>query len=343
MPLGKIRVAAVIVATIACGAVPCRAQNGSTLVAVVTADPNSSLTRRVRIELQSLGVDVIVLKPPDEGTPSRAPLEQAARSVGAIAAVRLVASSGGKVEVWVADRVTGKAVVRELDAPEGGASDAAVAVGSVELLRASLMELHSGEPPRGDAPATEGIERLALPTSERRVVPALGLGVGTGVEVGVRGLGPSLDANVGLWVRIVSRLGARFIGQAALSPSDVATRSGAIEVRSQLLGAAATYEFADVSAALVPGISLGMAATHVSAVGTAAPPFVSASQAAWYAAPVAGVGLAWSFARGLRLRGDGFAAWAIPPVHIVTPTGSAAWWGAPAITFALGVEVLWGP
>jgi len=76
--------------------------------------------------------------------------------------VRLVASREGKVEVWVADRVTGKAVVRELDAPEGGTSDAAVAIGSVELLRASLMELHSGEPAHGDAPATEKLQSLAL-------------------------------------------------------------------------------------------------------------------------------------------------------------------------------------
>ena len=107
-----------------------RAESGATLVAIVTAEPYSSLARRVRAELQGLGLDVLVLKPPDEGSPSRAPLERAARSVGAVAAVRLVASSEGKVEVWVADRVTGKAVVRELDAPESGASDAVVAVAS---------------------------------------------------------------------------------------------------------------------------------------------------------------------------------------------------------------------
>ena len=40
---------------------PVRAQDGATLVAVVTAEPNAPLTRRVRAELQALGVDVIVL------------------------------------------------------------------------------------------------------------------------------------------------------------------------------------------------------------------------------------------------------------------------------------------
>ena len=138
-------VAAAIVASTVAHAASAYAESGAALVALVTAEPNASLTRRVRAELQGLGVDVIVLDPPDEGSPSRAPLEQAARSVGAVAAVRLIASREGKIEVWVADRVTGKAVVRELDAPGRGASDAAVAIGSVELLRASLMELHSGE------------------------------------------------------------------------------------------------------------------------------------------------------------------------------------------------------
>jgi hypothetical protein len=332
-----------------------RAQSGATLVAIVTAEPNASLTRRVRAELQGLGVDVIVLKPPDEGSLSRAPLEQAARSVGAVAAVRLVASSEGKVEVWVADRVTGKAVVRELDASESGASDAAVAIGTVELLRASLMELHSGEPPHGDAPATAKIQSLALPTTgmPRPALPRVGLSVGAGAELGLRGLGPSADADVGVWIRVAPHVGARFVGFASLSPANVSTASGGIEVRSQLVGAMATYAFVEPSTetgagegsgatqAWAPSVSLGAAAAHVSTTGTAVPPFVSASEATWTAAPLAGVGLAWSFVPGMRLRGDGLAAWALPPVHVTTPTTSAGWWGGPAVMISLGVELLW--
>ncbi len=324
-----------------------RAESGATLVAIVTAEPNSSLTRRVRAELEGLGVDVIVLKPPDEGSPSRAPLEQAARSVGAVAAVRLVASSEGKVEVWVADRVTGKAVVRELDASESGASDAAVAIESVELLRASLMELHSGEPPHGDAPATEKIQSLALPSLAAGAGapprPRLGLAVGAGAELGLRGLGPSADVDLGLWVRLSSRFGARVVGHTSLSPASVVTPSGTVDVRSQLVGAMATYAFVDVSSPWVPSAAIGIAAAHVSTTGTAVPPFVSASEAAWSAAPLAALGLAWSFAPGLRLRADALGLFTLPPVHVNTPTTDVGWWGAPALVVSLGVEVLWGP
>jgi hypothetical protein len=339
----KLGVAVAIVAATLASTDRARAESGATLVAIVTAEPNSSLTRRVRAELQGLGVDVIVLNPPDEGSPSRAPLEQAARSVGAVAAVRLIASSEGKVEVWVADRVTGKAVVRELDAPASGASDAAVAIGSVELLRASLMELHSGEPPHGDAPANEKIQALALagPASPR--IPRLGLGAGAGAELGVRGLGPSADADIGVWVRVAARFGARFIAHTSLSAAQVVTGSGAVDVRSQLFGALATYVFADATRAWAPSASIGIGAAHVSATGTATAPYVSASEAAWYPAPLGGLGVAWSFAPGLRLRGDGLAAMTLPPVRVSTPVSGVGSWGAPAILVSLGVEVLWGP
>ncbi len=340
--MGRMRlaVAAAIVTSALVAPERARAEKGATLVAIVTAEPNSSLTRRVRAELEGLGLDVIVLKPPDEGSPSRAPLEQAARSVGAVAAVRLIASSEGKVEVWVADRVTGKAVVRELDAPESGASDAAVAIGSVELLRASLMELHSGEPVHGDAPANEKIQELALPPAPR--VPRLGLGAGAGAELGIRGLGPAADADIGVWLRVASGLGARLLAHTSLSPAHVGTPSGGVDVRSQLFGAMAAWDFVDASSRWVPSASIGMAAAHVSTTGTAVPPFVSASEARWSAAPVAGLGLAWSFAPGLRLRADGLAVSTLPPVHVTTPTTSVGWWGAPALLCTLGVEVLWG-
>jgi hypothetical protein len=330
-----------IVACALAATLDARAESGATLVAIVTAEPSASLTKRVRAELEGLGLDVIVLKPPDEGSPSRAPLEQAARSVGAVAAVRLIASSEGKVEVWVADRVTGKALVRELDAPEGGASDAAVAIGSVELLRASLMELHSGEPLHGDAPTNERIQSLALPTTPR--VARMGLEAGAGAELGVRGLGPSADAGVALWVRIASRLGVRLVAHASLSPAHEATPSGAVDTRSQLFGALLSWDLVDASSRWIPSVAAGMAAAHVSASGTASPPFVSATDARWCPAPLAGVGLAWSLSSGLRLRADGLAALTLPAVHITTPTTPVGWWGAPALFATLGVEVLWAP
>jgi hypothetical protein len=123
----------------------------------------------------------------------------------------------------------------------------------------------------------------------------------------------------------------------------VLTGAGAVDVRSQLLGAMATYAFGDASSTWAPSVSLGIAAAHVSSTGTATAPYVSASEATWSAAPLGGVGLAWSFAPGLRLRGDGLAVLSLPPVRVSTPTSVVGWWGAPALVVSLGVEVLWRP
>ena len=247
-----------------------------------------------------MGLDVLVLKPPDEDTVARpASLERAARSVGAIAAIRLVPGTEGHVEVWVADRVTGKAVVRELEAGDAGASDAAVAVESVELLRASLMELHSGEPSRGEVPPTDEVQALALRPLPRPSPPWLGLSVGGGAELGLRGIGPSADAELSLWVRVASRFGARLLGGVSVAPSHAVTAPGSVDVRSQIAGAMATFDLAGAESAWIPSVSLGAGAAHVSAAGTATPPYLCASEDAWTGAAIAGAGIAWRFVRDL--------------------------------------------
>jgi len=322
------------------------AQTGATLVAIVTSDPNAPLTQRVRAELVGIGVDVIVLRPPAEGSAGRTPLEQAARNVGAIAAIRLV-PSGESVEVWVADRVTGKAVVRELAAPaaRGPASDASVAVGAVELLRASLMELHSSEPPRGEVPATERVRALALPSSGASEAgpPRIGLSAGAGVELGIGGLGPSGDGMFTLWLRLAPRLGVRALAGLTLAPAHVRAASGSLETTAQFFGLEACYDLAESTAPLVPVAGLGISATSIHAAGTAAQPFVGSSESAWLAAPLLHLGLAWAFVRGLRLRADAVGAWTPSPVSVRATNREVGSWGAPVAMVSLGIEVLWAP
>jgi hypothetical protein len=316
--------------------------SGATLVAIVTSEPNGSLSRRVRAELEALGVDVIILKPPAEAMASRQPLEQAAKNVGAIAAVRLVVSGEGKVEVWVADRATGKAVVRELDAPAAGTSDAAVAVGAVELLRASLMELHSSEPPHGEVAVTPKVEALALPANAAPWIPLLTLGTGAGAELTAPGLGVSVDASMGIWARITGNFGLRFIGRATVVPARTQTPAGSIDVQSQLAGLMASYELVDPADAWVPNLEAGIAAAHVSTTGSAQLPYQGSTQGAWAAEPLVGVGLAWGFARGLRLRAEVLGGFAIPTTEVRTPSGAVGKWAEPSASGTLTIEVMWG-
>jgi hypothetical protein len=254
-----------------------------------------------------------------------------------------VPSGADKVEIWVADRVTGKAVVRELDAPSARTSTASVAVGTVELLRASLMELHAPDPPRGEVAITPKLEALALPTTAPPVFhPQLGLEVSGGTELGLRGIGASGEAGLGLWARLGDRAGLRVLGEITVAAAHESSASGSVATQSQLVGALGSYELTDPASRWVPNLEAGVAAAHVATTGTANAPFVSASDAAWFAAPLVGAGLAFSFARGLRLRGEVLGGWTLPSAAVHTPTEIVGHWGAPLVSLSLGVEVLWG-
>lgn len=322
-----------------------RAESGADLVAILTSEPRAALTRRVRSELEALGVDVIVLRPPAEASAGmRAPLEQAARSVGAIAAIRLVVSSEGKVEVWVADRVTGKALVRELDATGTQTSDAEVAIGTVELLRASLMELHAADPPHGEVNATKSVAALALPVSPPRLaIPRLGISVGGGAELSFGELGPSSDASLRIWARLANRIGLVALGHATLSPARVDANGGTIEITRQLLGAGLAWDLADAKSTWVPALSFGSGAAHVSVNGSADPPLVGTRDAHWYWTPFASAGVGFAFASGLRLRADAVAIWSIPKARITSSRDEEATWAHPSLIVSLGFETLWIP
>src|SRR6185312_8650539 len=105
-------------------------------------------------------------------------------------------------------------------------------------------------------------------------------------ELGVRGLGPSPDAGVSVWVRLAPRLGARFVGRTSLAPARASTAAGSVDVRSVLAGATAVLALADPAGAWVPSLSAGIGAARVSSTGAASPPFVGASESTWSAAPL---------------------------------------------------------
>jgi len=117
-----------------------------TEVAVITPDPTAPLAIRIASELGQLGLRVVFVARTDAETMGPAALEAAAQGVGAFAALRVV-RSGSAIEVWIADRTTGKTVIREVVGADRVGTDADVALGAVELLRASLLELKLPERP----------------------------------------------------------------------------------------------------------------------------------------------------------------------------------------------------
>jgi hypothetical protein len=128
---------------------------------LVTVDSGEeALTTRLCQEMEALGLTVVVGEDVLEGP---AALETEAKRLDAIAAVRVLDTRSGTVEMTIIDRATGKTVQRRLviATPSDPAAAELISVRTVELLRASLMELHSAHPARGDVPITTQVQAIA--------------------------------------------------------------------------------------------------------------------------------------------------------------------------------------
>jgi hypothetical protein len=325
------------------------AQGVPALVVLVASDPASQAARRLSKELQGIGIDVLVLKATPENSSGRESLERSARSVGAIAAVRLVASGGG-TEVWVADRITGKTVIRELMGPKGAdAEPDDIAVGAVELLRASLMELHSPNPPRGEAEAPQVVRDLAVikpsePLPVSKPHPArFSLAAGPAMDLGLGHFGVSLHSNVAAWAWLTKGAGVRAFASVPLATERFTVPEGAAQVSAGLLGLGVTLDLRPPEKRWIPIVGAGVALAHVITLGQGNLPRTDSSASGWYAGGYGQLGVALRVTPALRVRLDAVGlALATPPAVLVNER-SVGHWGRPAGSMSLAVELFWAP
>jgi hypothetical protein len=255
------------------------------------------------------------------------------------------ARAGAATDVWVADHVTHKTVVRRLGARgRGDAADRALAMRIVELMRASLVEglvlppsdddesdgdapplapassaeSSSGSPPppapaavRAPPPDVAAWTREGLNEQElgapARVVLSLGAAAAyAGPDVGVA-FAPAL--------RVAWRANdAWSVGLFAAGPAfgaRVEAREGSATVRQEL---------ALVEVALEPPtrgpvrgfLSLGVGGYHLAATGDATPPFSSGHDDAWAALGSLGAGMRVRLAGAASLVVDAREMLALP-------------------------------
>lgn len=300
--------------------------------------------RRLEAELRSRGLTVIEVDP-SRALDSREDLAALAEQQSAIAAVQLV-DRGSKVEVWIADRVTGKTVFRELSVASGpeDAVDDSIAVGVAELLRASLMELNAPAAPRGDYPVTRSIQALAyapppVPTSARgssqlRFSAAVGLGAG------LRGIGPTTVAGAaGGWASR-SGFGIEGVAGGSVIAATVERSNGKASISSLWFGGGGSFESKTFASILTPRVGLGFAGARIRAKGeTATDSFVTDSESRWSAGPYAhgSVGIG---SGSLRLVFDASLLVLLSAPAIRFDEQRVGIWGQPAIFYTLGAEWL---
>jgi hypothetical protein len=251
---------------------------------------------RLRGELIGAGFEADVLDLP-LGADVRASLEKFAPAASsghsATALVAVVASAEpGSAELWVIDRVTGKTVVRRVNAGAGDPSRVAeiLAVRAVELLRASFLELAIGPPGETAtaSPSAPVVERwAAAPIEARDWTWAIEAGGATAAAAG----GPW---NVFLPVARIERTFGRQwcvrVGFAGLgTAARVGAPNGSADLSQTILLAETLFRFRR-GQRLEPLVSVGAGTLRLDVDAHEAAPYQAVGGARWGAAGDLGVG-----------------------------------------------------
>ena len=218
----------------------------------------------------------------------------------------LLRRSGARAatDVWVADHVTHKTVVRRMGSRDAGdAADRALALRVVELMRASLVEglvlpafdddVAPTPAPAASvalAPDVMAWTREAVHEPPPRRSPHVGLALGVAGAFG----GPDVGMAVAPALHVAwHATPAWSVGVLAVGPgfgARVTAAEGSASVRQELALGEVAFESAPAGVASI-FVVLGAGAYHLHASGDASPPYTSGRDDAWSGLLAAGAGL----------------------------------------------------
>jgi hypothetical protein len=213
-------------------------------------------------------------------------------------------------DVWVADHVTHKTVVRRIGSQGGSdAADRALALRVVELMRASLVEglvlpppepEPSAPPPAPPPPDVTAWTREAIrePPAARPAHVSLALGVAGAFA------GPDVGAGIGPELRVAWRASPAWsVGLLGAGPAfgaHVSAAQGSATVRQELALAEVAFE-PELRGVVSGFVAAGAGAYHLYASGDAAAPFTSGQDGAWAALLSGGAGVRLHVTRSASL------------------------------------------
>lgn len=297
----------------------------------------TELSTRLRSELAIAGFDCVELGEVGDG--SSASLESAARSAGAFAAIGVVRTGSLDADVWVTDRVTGKAVLRRVHFGADSADAAAIfAIRAVELLHASLLELAEPHPSRGELRPPPEIRRWVEPETKKAPEPQRDAYVAAVVLGGPGGLPVRIAPALGFsWRPLPSWEGGIEAWGPALSTVKATEGSARID-QEAALAFARFHPLGRV--ALGPFGRLGVGAARLGVHGDAEAPFTSQSNQVWAGLGLLGFGLrVQTGALGLTLGLD--SLWSTPKSTVRFTDRTVASAGSPTLSLQIGAGLAW--
>ena len=318
---------------------PSRASEG-VQVALVLSPGETALAERLHAELALLGFGVVKV----DGDGPDSPLDLVARRANAIAAIRIISSAGG-VEVWIADRLTGKTLLRQVVSGREGAplAPADVALQAVELLRASLLELGSPLPSRGEVKPSPRIQAIAEDLNEDRgsTTHAVALDVGGGMLTSPGGIPASLHLQLELGWRGAWPLGVRILASVPLKSSHIGAAEGTASIATTLVGAGLDLHWGGTGSRWRSVAGLGMSVLWLDMQGIGASSLLGVTGNAVTLAPYLRLDLSLRLAKRLHILAEGLAGYALAQPTLRFVGREVAVFGRPCVATTLAIRVGW--
>ena len=311
------------------------------VVVIVYESHATTVSRRLRQEIEALGFLVELKRAGSEPLS----LEALAMVSGAVAAIRVQPLAEGGVEMTVLDRATGKTVHRDLLRVAAGdpAGEELIATRTVELLRASLLELNSDHPSRGDAPLSAPVVAMARHEQERglrRRSGAIFVGVGPALLL-MPGFRPSWQfALRAAWVSAAGfGLSAELFSP--LSAARFAEPEGSVEARATSYRLGALWALGSSEAPISGAVGAGWSLSTLSARGNASAPYVGTQDDFVVWAPWLSLGGRVRLAEHFALWVQSSGSLAVPRATLRVADRATADFARPAWLLSFGPELSW--
>ena len=347
-------------------------------IVVLSSRKTDATSAQLLAELGDLGFEVILPEMPLDigiGDGSDRAARETAASRSHAAALIEIASSGGSVVIWIRDRATGRLVLREIatagDVGEGRVGT--LALRAVEVLRASLIEIGTSQPPAPRLPAaivTHEVTNLPTPipqheirrtptlqsvppgAADNRVVVNAPSGsekpsinhfsseFGPAVSFSPGGLSAASQASISLHWLPTRYLGASLTGVFPVIPVVDSAKEGSSAVRLTMVAAEARLTPLAGRSIWSPVLGAGGAIVWLQAsVTDTGPLFHGHSSGAPSGGPCARVGIGVALAPSVRAHLDLLSGVAVQRVVLTYAGRDVATWGHPFFLFALGAEL----
>jgi len=296
-------------------------------VLLLTDSPGEPLIERIRAEVVSLGMEVVVRR-------AEGPIDARARAEHAAAAIRMLPTRNG-VEVWTADETSGRPLLRQavVDDKPGGPDVKLIALQTAEVLRTSLFP----HPPPEPVAVIVQVAPAPARANETSVLAGVGLLYGAG------GAGPAWQAWLSfqhLWTEHVGGALAvslpihRGTMSGPEGTADVGAVTAGVEVLARFVSDRRVFANAGVGAAFAAVLATGHPTADVA-------PLVGASTTAYTGLAYARATLGRKVFRWLAVGVSGVAGSTVAPVHIGFAGNDAGSWGVPLVGVALFGQADW--